>query len=60
MYDYVIPKINTKLTLLFLLARTPTYVLNDAEQIYYTLIVYGYTKQPSERYLWILTKTNDF
>ena len=60
MYNYVIPKINTKITYLFLLDCTPTFFLNDAEHIQHTLTVYGCIKQPAAWYSWVLTKTKDF
>ena len=59
-YDYVIPKINTKITHMFLLARTPTHVLDDAGDIQLILTVYGRIKQPAVWYLWFLTKNNYF
>ena len=60
MYNYFITTINTKLTHMFLLVLTTTRVFDNAEQIQYTLTMYGHINQPDAWYSWVLIKTDDF
>ena len=51
---------NTMLSHMFLLDRTPTRVFYKKEQIHHMLTMYGRINQTYVWYLWVLAKTDSF
>ena len=59
-YDYVIPTINTNITHMFLLACTPTHIIDGIEHIQHTLTVYNRINHLAAWYTWVFTTNVDF
>lgn len=56
-YKYEIPRINTSLLNLFLLAASPGHRLNEPERLQYILTIYLKIRQPESWASWVRTQT---